>query len=182
MKQIYLILSAILISIFANSHIVAQEKNVTISYTWNKIQSHGSNQIAIWIEDVNGNYLTTLYATHFTADGGYSKRPISLSEWTTKFGIQNRTKAEVDAISGATPKAGKQTLVWNCKDQSNNAVPVGTYVVRMEANIHNADKMFFKGEIKIGGNNQTTTGEITYSTPELESGDILFKDVLVEYK
>jgi hypothetical protein len=31
-------------------------------------------------------------------------------------------------------------------------------------------------------NPQKTIGEITYSSPNLASGDVLFKDVLVEYK
>jgi len=158
------------------------EKKVSITYTWSRIQSHGSNQIAVWIEDTKGKHICTLFATRYTATGGYAKRPVSLSEWTAKFNLSNASKEEVDAVSGATPQSGKQNFVWNCKDQSGKEVPAGSYVVRMEANILDADKMFFAGEIKIGGEAQQTTGKITYSRPELASGNVLFKDVLVEYK
>jgi hypothetical protein len=186
MKKFYLSLCALILLSFLYNYIYAQdknqEKNVIITYTWSRIQSYGSNQIAVWIEDIKGNHICTLFATRFTATGGYVKRPISLSEWTAKFDLKNASKEEVDAITGATPQSGKQTFIWNGKDKSGKAFPSGTYIVRMEANIHDADKMFFKGEIKIGGSDQKTVGEITYSSPNLASGNVLFKDVLVEYK
>ena len=185
MKKNYLSLCVlILLAISFNSIYAKQiesQKKVTINYTWSRIQSHGSNQIAVWIEDTKGNHVCTLFATRYTATGGYIKRPLSLSEWTAKFNLKNASKEEVDAITGATPKAGEQVLTWNGKDKSGKAL-VGKYIVRMEANIMDADKMYFKGEIVIGGNNQKTNGEITYSSPNLASGNVLFKDVMVEYK
>ena len=96
--------------------------------------------------------------------------------------MKDATKEEVDAVSGSTPQSGKQTLTWNGNDKSGKTMPAGTYIVRMEANIHDADKMFFKGAIKIGGSARQTSGEITYTSPNLASGNVLFKDVLVEYK
>lgn len=186
MKKYSLISSFLLLSSFLFSFTFAQdksqEKNVVITYTWSRIKSFGSNQIAVWIEDIKGNHICTLFATNYTAKGGYAKRSVSLSEWVSKFDLKNVPKEEVDAISGATPKSGKQTLTWNCKDKSGKITPAGTYVVRMEANIKNADKMFFKGEIKIGGNAQQAKGETTFSKPDLASGNVLIKDVLVEYK
>lgn len=175
----------VLSAIFFNTVSAKQnvpEKKLTVSYTWSRIQTHGSNQIAVWIEDTKGNYVCTLFATHFTTAGGYIKRPLSLSEWTAKFNIQKASKEEVDAISGATPKSGEQVLTWNGKDKTGKALSPGEYIVRMEANIMDADKMYFKAKIKIGGSNQRTEGEITYSNPSLASGNVLFKDVIVEYK
>jgi hypothetical protein len=186
MKAFYLSVCVLALSILLFSNVFAQNKaqgkKVTITYTWNRIQSHGSNQIAVWIEDTKGKHICTLFATKFTVKGGYTYRPVSLSEWTSKFDIKNKSKDEVDAVTGATPKAGTQVLTWNGKDQSGKVVPDGTYIIRMEANIHDADKMFFHGEIKIGGADQNTSGKITYSSPALASGEVLFKDVLVEYK
>ena len=157
-------------------------KVLTVTYNWSRLQSHGSNQMAVWLEDTKGKHISTLFVTQWGAKGGYLKRPLALSEWTVKFGLPNATKAEVDAISGATPQTGPQTLVWNGKDKKGKVVPPGTYVVRMEANIKDADKMFFRAEVKIGGKNQETKGAITFTRPELASGNVLFKDVLVQYK
>lgn len=186
MKKIYLLLCSLILPALLCSYSFAQEKvqekKVSITYTWYHIHSFGSNQIAVWIEDTMENHICTLFATRYTATGGYVKRPLSLSEWVAKFNLKNSSKEQVDAITGATPQSGKQTLVWNGKDKSGKVMPAGTYVVRMEANIHDADKMFFRGEIKTGGGDQKTNGEITYTDPGLASGNVLFKDVLVEYK
>jgi hypothetical protein len=186
MKKLNFTLSVLVLSTFFYCSVFAQdenqEKKVIITYTWSRIQSHGSNQIAIWIEDTLQNHICTLFATRFTTAGGYVKRPLSLGEWTTKFDLKNASKEEVDAVTGSTPQSGQQIVTWDGKDKSGKAFPAGTYIVRMEANILDADKMFFRGEIKIGGSAQQTTGEITYSSPNLASGNILFKDVLVEYK
>ncbi len=186
MKKYFFVFCTLVIpTLFCNNlpaQVANPDKKVTVSYTWSHIQSHGSNQVAIWIEDTKGNHVRTLFATKFTASGGYSYRPVSLSEWTAKFNLKNASKEDVDAVSGSTPKPGKQTVTWDGTDQRGKAVPSGKYIVRMEANILNADKMFFRGEINIGGSDQQTKGEITFSKPELASGKILFSDVLVEYK
>ena len=117
MKKIYFSLFALILSALFCNTIVAQdevqEMKVSITYTWSRIQSHGSNQIAVWIEDPMGNHICTLFATRFTTSGGYVKRPLSLSEWTEKFDLKNSSREEVDAVSGATPQSGKQILIWN---------------------------------------------------------------------
>jgi hypothetical protein len=55
-------------------------------------------------------------------------------------------------------------------------------MIRMEAKIQDTEKMFYKREITVGGRKKKTTGEITYSSPELASGNLLFNNVLIEYK
>ena len=186
MKKLYITIFMVVLSGFIFNSVIAQvkspDKKVTVSYTWSKIQSYGSNQLAVWVEDLNGKYICTLFATRYTAKGGYLKRPVSLSEWTSKSDLKNAKKPEVDAITGATPSTGKQSLTWNCKDKSGKNISAGSYVIRMEANIHDDDKMFFRGEIKIGGNACQTSGVITFSDSKLAGGKVLFSDVLVEYK
>ena len=186
MKKTYFIISMLLLTCLLCNSVCAQknknEKKVTVSYTWTHIQSHGSNQIAIWIEDAGGKYICTLFATRFTAKGGFNKRPVSLSEWTSKSDIKNATTEEVDAVTGATPSSGKQSVSWNLTDRKGKAVPAGTYIVRMEANILDSDKMFYHAKIKIGGADLLTKGEITFSKPELANGNVLFSNVEVEYR
>jgi len=186
MKKLYFTFFTLILSGFLFSSVIARDKSsdkkVIVTYTWSKIQSYGSNQIAVWVEDTKGKFICTLFATNFTAKGGYLKRPLSLSEWTSKSDLKNTTKPEVDAITGATPSSGKQILTWNCTDSSGKIVPNGTYVLRMEANIHDADKMFFRGEIEVGSNAGQTKGEISFSDPKLVTGKVLFSDVLVEYR
>jgi hypothetical protein len=180
------ILIALILCFVTSFNAIAQSKGttkkVTVTYTWSRIQSRGSNQIAIWIEDSKGNHIRTLFATHFTVSGGYKYRPTSLSEWVSKYNLKNATREQVDAVSGSTPQSGKQTIIWDGKDQAGNIVQDGRYIVRMEANIHDQDRMFFRAEVNVGGPVQETKGETTFSKPELANGALLFSDVMVEYK
>jgi hypothetical protein len=181
-SRIIVLFLLFLISFNLFSQKAEKAKQVNITYNWHKIPGHGSNQLAVWVEDEKGNYICTIYATKFTATGGYKYRQVSLSEWTSKSNLKGLSKEEIDGLTGATQPAGKQTLVWNCKDSTRKMVPNGTYVIRMEANIHDADKMFYCGKIVIGKKSQVATGAITFSKPELASGSVLFSDVAVEYK
>jgi len=75
-------------------------------------------QIAIWIEDINGNYIDTIYVTYRTAKskwrGGKNiRRPSSLPIWSHKRGIKygdggyspTEDNPLPDTMTGATPKA-----------------------------------------------------------------------------
>ena len=76
-------------------------------------------QLAVWIEDTEGNYLSTVYATHkiatqsWQASGG-SRRKEALPHWCYSRGVQYPdglylpTKDEplTDGVSGATPHGG----------------------------------------------------------------------------
>jgi hypothetical protein len=177
-----LVLSILIIVCFLIAKNEAFCSQVIITYDWSRIPTHGSNQIAIWVEDLSGKYVRTLFATKFTAKGGYLKRPLALGEWAAKFDLPNASAGKVDAITGATPQTGKQTVSWDCTDEKGENVPDGIYIIRMEANIQDAKKMYFRGEIGVGGNDQQVSGEITYSTSELADGNILFKDVSIEYR
>jgi hypothetical protein len=89
--------------------------------------SHNHPSFVFWIEDMDGNYLTTLYVTGYVASGvfryadagtgkwkdvkGESVRPASLPYWAHKRGIVSRDSLYIpvpenpvpDAYSGATP-------------------------------------------------------------------------------
>ena len=160
----------------------ADKKKVTITYELSKIPGPGSNQLAVWVEDRDSSVVKTLFATKYTATGGWKKRPASLSEWVKKSNLAGAPKEEVDAITGSTQPAGIQTITWDCTDKAGNRVRKGKYIIRMEANIQNTKKMYYHGLIAVGGRKKTGTGSITYSSPELASGNVLFKNVVVEYK
>ena len=74
-------------------------------------------QIAIWVEDLTGNYLTTIYVSHKIAtaswqSNGGNKRKEALPVWRyareVRYpdGVSQATKAQpsIDGISGATPQ------------------------------------------------------------------------------
>lgn len=80
------------------------------------IKKKNPPQIAIWIEDLQGNYVSTIYATHKIAtakwqSAGGNRRKESLPHWCYSRGVQyddglylpSKEKPLTDGISGATP-------------------------------------------------------------------------------
>ena len=115
------------------------------------IQVKNPPQIAVWIEDDKGNYLTTLYVTNRTAKQNWRKAPgdntpkkdirrkSSLPHWAHQRGIKyddglylpTKDQPLPDVITSATPKKGFQL-----------ATKVGPelkkFIVKVEIN-HSAD-------------------------------------------
>ena len=183
MKKI-MFLAAVVFAVMASGQARAQDtpKEVTVTYNVNSIPGPGSNQIAVWVEGAGGNYVRSLYASAFTAAGGYERRPVSLSVWTAKSDWKNASQAEKDAVSGATQQEGKNTVVWDLKDKEGKIVPNGKYVIKMEANLKNERKMFLSAEVSVGGGAAATSGVIYYEPADASGDAKIFEDVTVTYK
>lgn len=82
------------------------------------IKKKNPPQIVIWMEDINGNYLSTLYASHKIAtqswqSAGGNRRKEALPHWCYSRGVKYEdglylpTQKEplTDGISGATPRS-----------------------------------------------------------------------------
>jgi len=80
---------------------------VAVSFDYAKQEGYATNQFAVWIEDANGVLVKTLFATEFTANGGYEKRPDAIPLWVERAAIAGETKP--DAASGATPSRRRRT-------------------------------------------------------------------------
>ena len=143
---------------------------LTINFDYEKISGWATNQFAVWIEDMDGNYINTLYATKWTANGGYKSRPDSIKTWVEKSGIDSMQKSEVDAISGATPKAGKLSYSWDLTDSNGDTVPQGEYMFFVEGTLRWQNYVIYSGVIEISGEAAVTvTADAEYFFEE--SGD-----------
>lgn len=108
------------------------------------IKKKASPQIAMWIEDLNGNYISTIYVSHkiatqsWQASGG-NRRKEALPAWCYSRGIQypdglylpTKDKPVVNGISGATPHGTFDVKI----------TPVGNlrqFIVKVELN-HSTD-------------------------------------------
>ena len=131
-----------------------------ITFEFQKQSGHASNQFAVWIEDANRNYVKTLYATKFTATGGYKNRPDSLSTWVSNSDLANMS--DVDTITGATPKSGKLAYTWDLTDQKGNAVPDGPYRFVVEGALRWKNHVLYTGDIEIGGKPASATATAKY--------------------
>ena len=121
-----------------------------ITFGYEKQPGYASNQFAVWIEDTDGNHIKTLYATRYTANGGYKDRPDSIPTWVAKSGLAEMQKSELDAIAGATPKAGTLSYAWDLTDASKNTVPSGDYKFYVEGSLRWKNRVIYSGVITIG--------------------------------
>ena len=134
----------------------------TISFDYEKQSGYASNQFAVWIEDINGNLIKTLYATRFTANGGYKNRPDSIPTWVEKSGIASMSKNEVDAITGATPKTGTLFYTWDLTDNNGNTVSLGEYKFFVEGSLRWKNRVLYSGVIEVGDNPVTVQGDVEF--------------------
>jgi len=154
--------------------------SVVVTYDLHRIQTHGTNQVAIWVEDASGKFINTLFVTRFTSKGGYIRRPSSLKKWVEKSDWKNATREEIDGLSSATPAAGSQKVVWNGKDKNGKTIKAGKYVICMEGNLRSGKMMYAKAEVMMGGKIQKSKAETTFE-PEDGKSEPLFENVVVEY-
>jgi hypothetical protein len=121
-----------------------------ISFTYTRQGGFGSNQFAVWITDAEGNYLKTLYATRFTASGGYARRPQSIPDWVKQSGLAGLGKEAVDAFTGATPRTGALSYRWDGTDQAGAVLPPGEYQVFLEASLRNENRVLYRAAVQLG--------------------------------
>jgi hypothetical protein len=125
---------------------------IEISFNYKKQPGHASNQFAVWIEDANGGYVTTLYATDFTANGGWKLRATSIPDWVKASGVADG--ANIDAVSGATPSAGVQKYTWDFTDSSGGAYEGDKFTVVVEGTLRWDNQVVYRCEM------DRKTGEI----------------------
>lgn len=154
---------------------------VKIQYNLSNIPKLGSNQVAVWIEDTKGNYICTLYATEFTASGGYAQRPEALPQWFKKSNWKNAKKSEVDAVSSATKKPGTINITWDCKDNNKKNVKPGKYVYFIEGNIYWDNTVLWRGEIQVGNNENKSMAKAEYQPESAKNQGTLIENVSAVY-
>lgn len=156
---------------------------VEISYRLDRIGGIASNQLAVWIEDEAGAHVRTLFATDFTArKRGFERRAQSLPTWVRTAGVARWAKAQIDAVSGATPKPGALQLVWDCTDAQGRRVPEGVYVYRVEGNLRWENTVLWTGRIRVGGKPDASNAEPRYQPAAAQKMDRLVSEVRAEFR
>jgi hypothetical protein len=155
------------------------ELEITLNYK--HIDDIASNQYAVWIEDSNGKVIRTLFVTSFTAEGGWEFREDSLTVWVERSGMGSDDAPDIDTFSGATPQSGKQSYVWDCKDEDGQPVPAGEYHFFVDATIFWEDAVLFEGTIELGDEEVTAVAEPTFTNDDAKASDMI-TDVSAVYR
>jgi len=136
---------------------------VVISFDFVRQSGSASNQHAVWIEDLYGNVIRTLFASSWTANGGYRTRPDSIALWASRADLANMTSAEVDAVSGATPRAGSLSYTWDLTDINGNAVAPGDYFFFVEGTLRWKNFVLYSGVITLGAEPVTAQADAEFT-------------------
>lgn len=190
-KIISVILAAMLLSVIAvaqSSKKAGKAKALEVSFNYQRQAGPGSNQYAVWIENAKGEFVKTLFVTAYTTKGrarggapakrGYIVRPACVPTWVKTSKAVEKTDAQLDAVTGATPQAGGiQTFTWDFTDEQGKSVPQGTYKVKVEATL------IFDSDIVYTGTFSTKDkpGNITL-TSELTKPDEQHKNMVTDVK
>ena len=133
-----------------------------ISFRFTRLSGSASNQFAIWIEDASGGYVKTIYATRYTANGGWQRRETSLPLWVRQSNLAELNRGQIDVLTGATPQAGNLTYTWDGTDSRGAAVPAGDYVIVMEATLRWANQVYYRAPLRIGQGAATPQVSVEY--------------------
>jgi len=157
----------------------AQQAAAELNFTFTRQSGAASNQFAVWIEDAGGRYVKTLYATRYTANGGWRNRPTSIPVWVRQSGLSGLNNTQIDALTGATPRTGKLTYTWDGTDSQNAAVPNGDYVLILEATLRWGNQALYRAPVRLGSGSANARVSVEY-TDDTVAERAMISDVTVQ--
>ena len=165
---------------------VAEERQsaltgVEISFDFERMPTHASNQMAIWVEDADGELVKTVFVTKFASvRRGYRSRDMAISHWVGTANPESLSDEQIDAISSATPSAGSLTYSWDLSDQNGDRVPDGIYTVYLEGTLYWESNVLFSAVIDTRA---TEPGELSVemlrSEPDNSENETMLKNVRI---
>ncbi|MCL2721190.1 MAG: DUF2271 domain-containing protein [Treponema sp.] len=138
------------------------EPTAEITFIFTRQSGSASNQYAIWIEDAQGQFIKTLYATRWTANGGFNRRPTSIPLWVNRSGLSETPHEMIDTVSGATPRTGAVTYTWDGTNSRGVNVPAGNYVLVMEGTLRWENQVYYRAPITLGRGASTPQVSVEY--------------------
>lgn len=125
---------------------VAKEK-VTVHFTVPvlDVSPYHRPYVAVWVETEQREGIKTLIVWHEGHD--WLK---DLRQWWRRLG--RSAVPPIDGVSGATPKPGQYSVVWDGLNADGQPVEPGTYIINIEAARENGGRDFHRQKIVIGQN------------------------------
>jgi len=129
---------------------IGQEPALDVTLTFNRQSGRASNQFAVWIETTEGQHIKTLYATRWTANGGWRRRPTSIPLWVSQSNVAGKTRSEIDAVSGTTPRTGTVNFTWDGTDNTGAPLPAGNFFLVIEGTLRWENQVYYRAPVALG--------------------------------
>ena len=152
-----------------------------ISIDFNRSSTPASNQYAVWIEDMDGNVVKTLFVTNFTSNGGYAVREDSIPTWVAHAKPSDMDKTRIDAITGATPSTGTHSYIWDGTNDDGNIVADGTYMFYVEGTLYWSSIVRYEGTVNMGDSESSTLDVKAVYTEDTEQNRDMLSNVTAGY-
>jgi len=171
MKKLFLmlILAVLILSCTGAQQTASHPAAAEISFTFTRQSGSASNQYAVWIENAQGQLIKTLYATRWTANGGYRSRPTSIPLWVRLSNLANMNRSQIDAVSGATPQTSSVTYTWDGTNTQGALVPSGDYVIVLEGTLRWENLVYYRTPIRLGQGAAAPQVSVQYTTGDRDS-------------
>ena len=145
-----------------------------ISFSYESVRSIGSSQFAFWVEDMDGNYIDSLYVTYFTARArGYERRPQSLPHWVSVAQPGSMLQSELNAISGATPKPGNFIAYWDFTDRNGNMATGMQFRYFVHATTFMNENLSYSGIVTVGDEMWEYSPKPEYNSPDSANNNMI---------
>ena len=105
-----------------------------------------------YIQDINANIMVEL---RYAGDDNFTGQPVdgyyldSAAILITE-AAEALSKAQVDAVSSATPRAGALAYTWDGTDSAGRAVSPGNYFVILEGTLRWENQVLYRAPITLG--------------------------------
>lgn len=153
------------VSITQNSSNSATQTNVVenqlkVEFLFKRGETISSNQIALWIEDKQGNVVKTIGITRFAAEGGFSRRRDILKNWVTRAKANEMSRSQFELISSPTPSNGQNQKYWNGVNDAGNIVLDGEYTIFLEGTLYLSSNVVYSQDILIENGKISLVGDV----------------------
>ena len=165
---------------FAEGVANTSSKAIEISFTYQHAPTMASNQIAVWVEDVDGAMVKTLLVTNFTAGRrGYRNREMSLPAWVAVAEPESMTDQEIDTVSSATPGQGRLSYLWDFTDDLGQPVPEGVYTIHVEGTFFWESDVVYTAIVDTANLADEIAVEMERTAPDTHDNENMITDVSI---
>jgi len=121
-----------------------------------------SYQTVIWLETLEGDYVRSLFVSEYMSYGGFML-PEVCPRWHAKSNWEQNYEEEMDAVTSATPGLNETVLTFDC---AKLEISPGVYRYCVQTHIVEDYNILYSGEIRIGGEENASAAEVTYTPSE----------------